>query len=234
MLIRPRLTDHHGVTLAQEDADFAIPFFDEDIPLYVDPFLMWRSPSQQDMALHGALITAFNHLGHLALHGRENDAVEALIAASECDEVGLGSSKTRQGKRIGPAKAKEILAVFSRIPHYATEGLTHIEELQFFVEGISRDRISDFACSFLKSFLIDFTIDAVLGPNYLPFGDFAEFESDDVPSTSDVALVLAQYIEEAERYRSDNVKYWQSKWVYIVDGEPSDIQSGSPTKVGKK
>jgi hypothetical protein len=52
LLIRPRLTDYHGVTLAQEDADFAIPFFSEDIPLYVDPFLMWRSPSQQDMALH--------------------------------------------------------------------------------------------------------------------------------------------------------------------------------------
>ena len=33
LLIRPRLTDYHGITLAQEDADFAIPFFDEDIPL---------------------------------------------------------------------------------------------------------------------------------------------------------------------------------------------------------
>lgn len=159
MLIRPRLTDYHGITLAQEDADFAIPFFDEDIPLYVDPFLIWRSPSQQDMALHGALLTAFNHLGQLALKGGQDEAINALIVASECDEVGLGSSRTRQGKRIGRAKAEEILATFRRIPHYATHGLSHIEELQFFVEGLSKDRISDFACSFLKSFLIDFTID---------------------------------------------------------------------------
>lgn len=159
MLIRPRLTDYHGITLAQEDADFAIPFFDEDIPLYVDPFLMWRSPSQQDIALHGALLTAFNHLGQLALNGHEDEAANALIAASECDEVGLGSSRTRHGKRIGRGKAEELLAIFRRIPHYATHGLSHIEELQFFVEGISKDRISDFACSFLKSFLIDFTID---------------------------------------------------------------------------
>lgn len=145
--------------MAQEDADFAIPFFDEDIPLYVDPFLMWRSPSQQDFALHGALLTAFNHLGQLALNGGENEAIDALIAASECDEVGLGSSRARRGKRIGRAKAQEILAIFRRIPRYAMHGLSHIEELQFFVEGISKDRISDFACSFLKSFLIDFTID---------------------------------------------------------------------------
>lgn len=159
MLIRPRLTDFHGITLAQEDADFAIPFFDEDIPLYVDPFLMWRSPSQQDIALHGALLTAFNHLGQLAANGKQEEAINALIAASECDEAGLGSSATRRGKRIGLSKAEEILAIFRRIPRYATHGLSHIEELQFFVEGISKDRISDFACSFLKSFLIDFTID---------------------------------------------------------------------------
>lgn len=159
LLFRPRLTDYHGITLAQEDADFAIPFFAEDIPLYVDPFLMWRSPSLQDSSLHGALIAAFNHLGQLALDGKREEAIDALVTASECDEVGLGSSAKRKGKRIGRKKAAEILDIFRRIPRYATHGLDHIEELQFFVEGISKDRISDFACNFLKSFLIDFTID---------------------------------------------------------------------------
>tara|TARA_R100001224_G_scaffold104399_5_gene77588 strand:- start:1065 stop:2435 length:1371 start_codon:yes stop_codon:yes gene_type:complete len=159
VLIRPRLTDYHGVFLAQEDADFAIPFFDEDIPLYVDPFLLWRSPSMQDNALHDIIVDGFNYIGRLALDGKTDQAVDLLIAASECDEVGLGSSNSRKGKRIGSAKANEILALFKRIPQYAERGLRHIEELQFFVEGISKDRISDFACTFLKSFLIDFTID---------------------------------------------------------------------------
>lgn len=159
MLIRPRLTDYHGITLAQEDADFAIPFFDEDIPLYVDPFLIWRSPSQQDMALHGALLAAFNYIGYLSVNGREDEAVKSLVIASECNEVGLGTSRTKAGRRIGREKALEILSIFRRIPQYAYKGLSHIEELQFFVDGISKDRISDFACSFLKSFLIDFTID---------------------------------------------------------------------------
>src|SRR5439155_13261488 len=77
---------------------------------------------------------------------------------SECDEVGLGSSTTRQGKRIGEAKAFEILALFKRIPHYTQSGFRHFEEIQFFVDGISKDRISDICCSFLKSFLIDFTM----------------------------------------------------------------------------
>lgn len=74
----------------------------------------------------------------------------------------------------------------------------------------------------------------VLGPSYLPFDDFEGFNSDAVPSTSDVALVLAQYMEETERYRSDNVIWSRGNWVYVLSGEPSEIRSGVPSKVGRK
>jgi hypothetical protein len=37
MLINPRLIDYHGVSASQADLHFAIPFFREDIPLYVEP-----------------------------------------------------------------------------------------------------------------------------------------------------------------------------------------------------
>lgn len=74
----------------------------------------------------------------------------------------------------------------------------------------------------------------VLGGKYLPFGDFEGFNADDFPSTSDVALVLSQYMEEAERYRSDNVVVNRGAWVYIVNGEASSIRSGPPSKVVRK
>ena len=156
-IVRPRLTDYYGVASRQEDLDFAIPFLDEDIPLYVDPFLLWRSPSLQDNALHTAAVNSFNYLGHL----NKSDPVaaeEMLINLSECDEAGLGNSHTKKGKRIGSASAKRILALFSQIPHYAKCGFTHFEEIQFFVENFAKDRISDMFCNFIKSFLIDYTI----------------------------------------------------------------------------
>jgi hypothetical protein len=156
-LIRPRLTDHLGIPLPQAELDFAIPFLDEDMPLYLDPFLLWKSPSQQDQSLHTGLLNAFNHLGKLAAKGEERQAIQTLITASECDEVGLGSSATRKGKRIGEAKAAEIIGLFKRIPQYGQAGFRHFEEIQLFVDGISKDRISDISCSFLKSFLVDFT-----------------------------------------------------------------------------
>ena len=74
----------------------------------------------------------------------------------------------------------------------------------------------------------------VLGQRYKPFEEFDEFEDDDIPSNSDVTMILAQYMEEAERYRSDNVTPVHGRWYYVVDGEPSEISSGMPSKVGKK
>ncbi len=70
-LVRPRLTDYYGVSVAQASVDFAIPFLDEDLPLAVDPFLLWKSPSQQDNSLHLTVVNAFNHLGFLVKKGKE-------------------------------------------------------------------------------------------------------------------------------------------------------------------
>src|SRR5215218_8691666 len=108
-LVRPRLTDHHGILAAQADLDFAIPFLDEDLPLYLDPFLLWKSPSQQDQALHTGLVNSFNRQNWLLRKGRGAEAVRNLILASECDEVGLGLSAHRKGKRFGESTANEIL-----------------------------------------------------------------------------------------------------------------------------
>lgn len=157
MLIRARFTEYNDIYAPQNDLDFAIPFLDEDIPLYVDPFLIWKSPSLADKGLHQMIIAAFNNLGALVRNGNIGEAVEQLIAASECDEVGLGNSATRQGKRIGRKSAEEVLSLFQKIPYYRENGFRHFEEIQLFVDDIGKDRVSDIACNFMKSFLIDYT-----------------------------------------------------------------------------
>ena len=108
-LIRPRITDYHGIHKCQAELDFAIQFFDEDIPLYVDPFLLWKSPSQQDQALHTAVVNSFNYLNLLVKKNQENEAASILVNISKCSEVGLGVSKSRRDLGIGEKKAKQVL-----------------------------------------------------------------------------------------------------------------------------
>lgn len=158
-IIRPRINDYHNLPFLQEEVDFAIPFLDEDIPLYVDPFLLWKINSQQDNSLHTLIVNLFNQLGHSYLNGKEKETRSILIELSECNEVGLGNSKTRNGKKIGEKTANEILNLFKVIPQVNQQGFQHFEEIQLFVDNISKDRISDISCSLIKSFLIDFTID---------------------------------------------------------------------------
>lgn len=158
-IIRPRLIDHYDLSFTQEEADFAIPFLDEDLPLYVDPFLLWKSPSQQDNALHTAVVNSVNYLGYLSKKGKEKEAIDLVVATSECKEVGLGLSRTKTGKRISKKTALSILNLYSRIPQVNKNGFVHFEEIQLLVENIAEDRISDLTCSFLKSFLIDYTVE---------------------------------------------------------------------------
>lgn len=158
-LVRPRLNDYYDLPFTQEQVDFAIPYLDEDIPLYVDPFLLWKSSSMQDNSLHALLVRSFNQLGRLTLEGHVDAAVAALVRSSECQEVGLGMSKTRRGAKISSETAVQITGLFQNIPQVREVGFAHIEEIQLLVDNISRDRISDLACTFLKSFLIDYTID---------------------------------------------------------------------------
>lgn len=157
-IIRPRINDYYGIPKTQEELDFAIPFLDEDIPLYIDPFLLWKSPSFQDNSLHTALVNSFNNICYQYKKGKETEAIENLILASECNEIGLGNSKSRTGKRIGVKISTEILEIAKKIPEIQKNGFIHFEEIQLLVDNISKDRISDFSSSFMKSFLIDFTI----------------------------------------------------------------------------
>lgn len=75
---------------------------------------------------------------------------------------------------------------------------------------------------------------SVLGARYMPFEDFEQFADEDLPSNSDVTMILAQYMEEAERYRSDNIKQQLGHWYYVLDDKPSQIRTGPPSKVIKK
>lgn len=91
------------------------------------------------------------------------------------------------------------------------------------------DAVNDF-----KLKMINRTVqraNALLGAEFVPYDDFEGFEKDDVPSNSDVTMVISQYLEEAERFRSYHV-VWSGKHgnhVYKIDGQVSDVRAAAPS-----
>jgi hypothetical protein len=77
--------------------------------------------------------------------------------------------------------------------------------------------------------------DEFLTGRYKPFDDFSQFTEDAMPTNSDVTLILTQYMEQIERFRSDNVTYTSfHKWVYILNGEESKIEARQATRVAMR
>jgi hypothetical protein len=72
----------------------------------------------------------------------------------------------------------------------------------------------------------------LLGARYKPFEDFSQFDDNDLPTNSDVAMILAQYIEQTERFRSDHVVNHAHTWQYVVNGKPSGLSARMPSQVG--
>ncbi|SEN69943.1 hypothetical protein SAMN05192583_3351 [Sphingomonas gellani] len=107
------------------------------------------------------------------------------------------------------------------------------DEISLLARKSSNDGVNAFKLRLINKVLA--TANCILGPSHLPFDDFKQFDADDVPSNSDVTMVLAQYLEEAERHRANFVtELFGNKWVYVIDGGITDIPAGAPRKVTRK
>ena len=157
-LANPRLIDVFGVDFRQEDVDFAIPRLHSDIPLYVDPFLLWISSNPTYRALHEQIIGFFRLVSECVRTDHPEAAVELLAGCEELRSMGLGyASGSRRGSNIGPKLIASIVRTHCAIPQLRDGRIRHIEELQLVVPNFAEDRLSDTATSILKPFFLEYT-----------------------------------------------------------------------------
>lgn len=107
------------------------------------------------------------------------------------------------------------------------------KEITTLVKKSPNDGLNKFKLKFVNAVLAD--ANDVLGPTHKPLADFDQFDVDDVPTTSDVAFILGQYIEELERKRADNIKRDSSgHWIYQLTGSSEMIRTAPPKKLQEK
>jgi hypothetical protein len=81
------------------------------------------------------------------------------------------------------------------------------------------DAVNRFKLGFINAALTQ--CNELIGKDYQPLGGFTAFNSDDVPSNSDVSFVIVQYLEALEKFQRDNVKYVNYQWQYdLPKNEP--------------
>jgi hypothetical protein len=157
-IVNPRLSDVFSLVIRQDEVDFVIPHLREDLPLYLDPFLLWKSDDPEYRRLHADLLGFVDEVRKHAVDGRATRASMLLSEVSEPVELGLGyAAGTKRGSALGPGTIDGIVRTFQQVPQLQAAGLDHLEVLSLLVPGIAEDRISDLTASVIKRWLTEFT-----------------------------------------------------------------------------
>ena len=143
--------------LSPHQVDFVIPRIGIDLPLGIDPFLLFKSRDSEYRQLHTLLIATFN-AGVAAIREGDTDEAHRLFDFPEVSAIGLGYTQGgKRGSGVGSYLAGLIIDTLEASPALQQRGVRHVEEMQLLSAGIGPDRVSDITANVLKRFLIEYT-----------------------------------------------------------------------------
>jgi hypothetical protein len=130
-----------------------------DIPLFIDPMLIFNSDKLEYQTLHEEIIRYFHFLHTKARQGLNSKEIDAWFKFSEVPNNWLGYSMVgNKGLALGK-KYSDFLyrnIDFAINTHGVSKG-QHIEKVMLLYEGSGKDKISDLAVNLIKRFLCEFT-----------------------------------------------------------------------------
>jgi len=143
--------------VSQYDVDFVIPRLGVDLPLGIDPFLMFKSRDEEFRRLHQLIIDHFN-AGVQAVRLGRLDLADEIFNFPEVAAIGLGYTKSgKRGSGLGGYLRELIIETLKASPGLQERGVLHVEEMQLLAAGIGPDRISDISANILKNYLVEYT-----------------------------------------------------------------------------
>ncbi len=134
-----------------------------DLPLFVDPFLLFNSESPKYQELHERIIDYMRFLKEVTLKEQVPEALlEEWFAFREVKQNWLGFSRSgNRGHGLGLAFAASLHTNFNTVfADFGDEQITqgsHLEKLCLIRNGVGRDTISDFTTNLIKEYLAEYT-----------------------------------------------------------------------------
>jgi hypothetical protein len=95
-----------------------------------------------------------------------------------------------------------------------------LEELYNEISVLSKksqnDALNAFKLEFVNNLLEE--SNKILGEKYKPFKQFSKFDNNNIPTNSDVVMILSQYLSCLENLRTDNIQEASIdlNWVWIM------------------
>lgn len=134
-----------------------------DLPLFIDPFLLFTSEKEVYHQLHSKIIKYLQFLRDQSISGNINNGLlRAWYMFPEVKQVWLGYSLDgNRGRGLGPDFARALNANLHTIfKNFGQEKVTkgsHLEKVCLIESGVGRDNISDLVANLIKEYLLDYT-----------------------------------------------------------------------------
>ncbi len=134
-----------------------------DLPLFIDPFLLFNSQKSEYQQLHSEIIKYLRFLRKKSADGNlSKGLIEAWFRFPEVKQNWFGFSlATNRGSGLGKdfanALHKNLHRVFSDFGKEQVTQSSHLEKLCLISEGVGKDSISDFTTNLIHGFLLEYT-----------------------------------------------------------------------------
>jgi hypothetical protein len=134
-----------------------------DLPLFIDPFLLFTSEKPEYQNLHESIIRYLRFLrDQSAGEALPDGLLKAWFMFNEVKQTWLGFSQIgNAGSGLGWGFARALNQNLGRVlSNFGNEAITessHLEKLCLIREGVGRDNISDFTTHLIKEFLAGYT-----------------------------------------------------------------------------
>lgn len=136
-----------------------------DLPLFVDPFLLFDSERSELRALHDGIIKYLVFVRDRAQADELTDgSISQWLLFREVKQNWMGFSRqgnsgTGLGKHFAEALARNFTRVFRNFGDETLTKSSHLEKLGLLSGGVGRDHLSDFTTNLIKGWLLKYTED---------------------------------------------------------------------------
>lgn len=134
-----------------------------DLPMFIDPFLLFNSEKPEYRTLHDEMIKYLKFLRDKAIGSAlDTGSMRAWYVFKEIRQNWLGFSLSgNRGHGLGPDFAKALHNNFNTaFKDFGEEEVPespHFEKLTLFDTGVGKDNVSDFTTNLIKGYLLDYT-----------------------------------------------------------------------------
>jgi hypothetical protein len=133
-----------------------------DVPLFVDPFLLFNSSRATYQELHRNILTYLRYLKSLAREDLSRAVIKDLFRFQEVSQNWFGYCKLgNKGQGLGEDFARALRAAIGMVVANDGESFgtasSHLEKVSLIQPRVGLDKISDFTTNLIKEYLVDFT-----------------------------------------------------------------------------